>query len=69
MRFRGPEALNDKQGNSLLRFLLVEAAQATTRIHPTSLNAPGDASAQKHCQGSDGTQAGGSVVLDVAEWL
>ena len=34
MRFRGPEAQNDKQGNSLLRFLLVEAAQAAARIHP-----------------------------------
>ncbi len=34
MRFRGPEALNDKQGNSLLRFLLVEAAQAAARINP-----------------------------------
>ena len=33
MRFRGPEALNDKQGNSLLRFLLVEGAQAAARIH------------------------------------
>ena len=29
--FRGPQALNDKQGNSLLRFLLVEAAQAAVR--------------------------------------
>src|SRR5215467_4999962 len=35
----------------------------------TSVHAPGDASAQKHLQGSNGTQAGGSVVLDVAEWL
>jgi hypothetical protein len=35
----------------------------------TSVHAPGDASTQKHCQGSDGTQARGSVVLDVAEWL
>ena len=30
----GPEALNDKQGNALLRFLLVEAAQATVRSDP-----------------------------------
>jgi hypothetical protein len=29
----------------------------------------GDASTQKHCQGSDGTQAGGALVLDVAEWM
>ena len=34
MGFRGPEALNDKQGNALLRFLLVEAAQATVRSDP-----------------------------------
>ena len=30
----GPEALNDKQGNTLLRFLLVEAAQAVVRSDP-----------------------------------
>ena len=34
MMFRGPQALNDKQGNALLRFLLVEAAQATVRSDP-----------------------------------
>ena len=34
-----------------------------------SVHAPGDASAQVHCQGSDGSQNGGSFVLDVAEWL
>ena len=34
MRFRGTEALNDKQGNALLRFLLVEAAQAAARSNP-----------------------------------
>ena len=34
MMFRGPEALNDKQGNTLLRFLLVEAAQAVVRCDP-----------------------------------
>ena len=42
-----------KQGSSLLRFLLVEAAQAAARIHPglaTSVRSPSDASAQKHCQ-------------------
>jgi len=49
-----------KQGNSLLRFLLVEAAQAAARpsgLEP-SLQAPGDAPAQKHCQGSDGAPDG-----------
>jgi hypothetical protein len=35
----------------------------------TSLRASGDAVAQEHCQGSDGSSSGGSVVLDVAEWL
>jgi hypothetical protein len=35
----------------------------------TSLRTPGDASAKEHCQGSDGAQAGSSVVLDVAERL
>ena len=33
------------------------------------LHSPGDASAQKHSQGSDGAEAGDSLVLDVAEWL
>ena len=47
-----------KQGSSLLRFLLVGAAQAAARIHPhseTSVHAPGDASTQKYCQASNGT--------------
>ena len=30
---------------------------------------PGDASAQEHCQGSDGAPVGSSLVLDVAKWL
>jgi transposase len=34
MRFRGPEALNDKQGNRFLRRLLVEAAQGAVRCDP-----------------------------------
>jgi hypothetical protein len=40
----------------LLRFLLVEAAQAAARIHPDwrSVQAPGAASAQEYCQSSDG---------------
>jgi len=33
----------------------------------TSIHSPGDASAQEHCQGSDGAEVGGSLVLDVAE--
>jgi len=55
-----------------LRFLLVEAAQAAGAYPAglaTSVPAPGDASAQEHCQGGDGTASGGSPVLDVAEWL
>ena len=50
-----------KQGNSLLRFLLVEAAQAAARIHPEWRRryiAPGDAAAQEHSQGSDGASDG-----------
>src|SRR5713101_9564427 len=35
----------------------------------TSVHSPGDASAQKHCQGSDGAQVGSPLVLDVAKWL
>jgi hypothetical protein len=33
----------------------------------TSVHSPGDASAQEYCQGSDGAEPGGSLVLDVAE--
>jgi len=56
----------------LLRFLLVEAAQAAARIQPDwrrRYHAPGDASTQEHRQGRDGTASGGSLVLDVAEWM
>ena len=34
MGFRGPQALTDKQGNSLMRTLLVESAQSVTRLDP-----------------------------------
>ena len=71
MRFRGPEAPNDKQGSSLLRFLLVEAAQAAVRCNADwrrRYRHLVNASATEHCQGSDGTQDGSSLVLDVAEW-
>jgi transposase len=34
MRFRGPEALHDKQGNSMMRHLLGEAAQTASRFDP-----------------------------------
>ena len=34
MNLRGPEARKDKQGSSLLRYLLVEAAQAAARFNP-----------------------------------
>ena len=33
----------------------------------TSIHSLGDASTQEHCQGSDGEEARGSLVLDVAE--
>jgi transposase len=61
-----------KQGNSLLRFLLVEAAQAAARNHPDWRRRYMHLAMRRHksnCQGSDGAQAGGSVVLDVAEWM
>jgi transposase len=61
-----------KQGNSLLRFLLVEAAQAAARIHPDWRRRYIHLAMRRHkghCQGSDGAQAGDPVVLDVAEWL
>ncbi len=60
-----------KQGGSLLRFLLVEAAQAAARIHPDWNVRYIHLAMRRHkaCQGSDGTQAGDPVVLDVAERL
>ena len=71
-------AINDvshitKQGSSLLRFLLGEAAQAAARCDAcglaASVFAPGDAAAKEHRQGSYGPQTGSSDVLDVAERL
>ena len=59
-----------KQGNSLLRYLLVEAAQAAARINPEwrrRYHSSGDAPAQEHCQSSDGAAVGDPLVLDVAE--
>ena len=61
-----------KQGNSLLRFLLVEAAQVTVRssaavaqqVFPSS-----HASRAEDREGSDGSEAGGTSVLDVASGL
>ena len=61
-----------KQGSSLLRFLLVEAAQAAARIHPDWKRRYIHLAMRRHkehCQGGDGAPDGDSVVLDVAEWL
>ena len=61
-----------KQGSSVLRFLLAEAAQAAARCDvdlETTVHAPGAASAKEHCQGGHGSKTGGAVVLDVAERL
>jgi transposase len=61
-----------KHGNSLLRFLLVEAAQAAAHIHPDWRRRYMHLAIRRHKssrQGSHGTPVGGSVVLDVAEWL
>ena len=58
-----------KQGSALLRFLLVEAAQAAARSDPDWRRRYIHLAmrrAKEHCEGSDGTQAGSSVVLDVA---
>jgi len=49
-----------KQGSTLLRFLLVEAAQAAVR---------GDAAATEHRQGGYGPETGSAVVLDVEQRL
>ena len=60
---------SSKQGNTLLRFLLVEAAQAAARSDPQvapAVRTPGPASRADDRQDRDCTQAGGQFVLDVA---
>jgi hypothetical protein len=50
MRFRGPQALKDKHGSSLLRYLLVEGRAGGHALQPAlaaSVPAPGDAAAQE----------------------
>jgi hypothetical protein len=61
-----------KQGNTLLRFLLVEAAQFSRTVQPglaTSVCAPDDAPGKKNCQSGHGQKTHCSVVLDVAKQL
>ncbi len=61
-----------KQGNSLLRFLLVEAAQITVRLRSrlaSPVSAPGDATGTTDRQGRDGPQARRSTLLDVAQGM
>jgi Transposase IS116/IS110/IS902 family len=63
-----------KQGSSLLCGCASCWWKRPKRQHvsiptETPVHSPGDASAQKHRQGSDGAPASSSVVLDVAEWL
>jgi hypothetical protein len=58
-----------KQGNSWLRFLLVEAAQVTVRKNPKWRNQffpSGHATRKKARESSRGTEIGTSFVLDVA---
>ena len=58
-----------KQGSSMLRFLLVEAAQVTVRSVPgvaQPVSPPDDATRTEDCQGRHGSPAGGSSVLDDA---
>ena len=58
-----------KQGNVLLRFLLVEAAQVTVRSQPewrSTVLPPGHAARTEDREGSHGPEAGGASVLDVA---
>ena len=56
-----------KQGNALLRFLLVEAAQVTqSAAMAQQVLASCPAARAEDRQGGDGPQAGGASVLDVA---
>jgi len=59
-----------KQGNSLLAFLAGGGRPGGSTMQSavaTSIHSPSDAPTQEHCQGSDGAEAGSSLVLDVAE--
>ena len=61
-----------KQGNSMLRFLLVEAAQVTVRSLPgvaQQVSSPDDAAGTENRQGRDGAPASGSFVLDDAQGM
>ena len=61
-----------KQGSSILRFLLVEAAQVTVRSLPewrSKYLPPGDAARTEDCEGRDGPQVGRAAVLDVAQGM
>ena len=58
-----------KQGNVLLRFLLVEAAQVTVRsqaVWRSTILPPRHATRTEDREGGHGSQAGGASVLDVA---
>ena len=59
-----------KQGSSLLRFLLVEAAQVAIRVEPgmaSSVSAPSHATGTEDRQGRYGSEGGRRSVLDVAQ--
>ena len=58
-----------KQGNALLRFLLVEAAQAAARCNPDWRRryCTWRCDRKEHRQGGHGAPTGGAIVLDVAE--
>ena len=60
-----------KQGSSMMRFLLVEAAQVTVRSVPEwrRVSSPDDAAREENRQGRHGPQAGGSSVLDDAQGM
>ena len=57
-----------KQGNSMLRFLLVEAAQATARSIP-EWRPPGDATRTEDRQSGDGAETSHCSLLDVAQGM